>query len=78
MWIGVSVVSAGRMAPNEKDELRLPATLLRLIATLLRIAALAPAPDMDFQSVEMVDIRLSTATENRLRFSASFILVILR
>ena len=52
----------GRIAPNEKDEERLP-------TMLLRIAALAPAADIDFQSVEMVDMRLSIASLHLLLLS---------
>lgn len=54
----------GRIAPNEKDEARLPG-----MAMLLRIAALAPAGDIDFQSVEIVDMRLSIASLHLLLFS---------
>ena len=57
-------VLLGRIAPNEKDEARLPG-----MAMLLRIAAEAPAAEMERQSVEMVDMRLSTASDQRLRFS---------
>jgi hypothetical protein len=55
----------GRMAPKVKAEVRFP-TLDT--AMLLRIAAEAPAAEIDFQSVEMVDIRLSTLSEKVLRF----------
>ena len=57
---------AGRIEPKEKAEARFPSSA---IAMLLRIAAEAPAAEMDFQSVEMVDIRLSTASLHRLRSS---------
>jgi hypothetical protein len=56
--------------PKEKDEARFP---VPETATLLRMAAVAPAADIDFQSVEMVDIRLSTASLNRLRLSWVFV-----
>lgn len=49
-------VLEGRRAPKEKEELRAPT------AIELRMAALAPAAETDFQSAEMVDMRLSTAS----------------
>jgi len=42
---------------------------------LFRIAAEAPPGVMDFQSVEIVDMRLSTASLHRLLFSSVFALV---
>ena len=49
----------GRMALRKKEELRLPApeTGIEFLT-----AACAPAAEMDFQTVEMVDIHLSTAS----------------
>ena len=49
----------GRTAPQKKEELRLPAPETGIEFLM---AACAPAAEMDFQSVEMVDIRLSTAS----------------
>ena len=48
----------GRIEPKEKEELGLPApeTAIEFL-----MAACAPAAEMDFQSVEKVDVRLSTA-----------------
>ena len=60
----------GRMAPKEKEELRFPPSLETAIEFLM--AACAPAAEMDFQSVEMVDMRLSTASLHRFRFSLFF------
>jgi hypothetical protein len=49
----------GRMAPKQKEELRLPPpeTAIEFL-----MVACAPAAEMDFQSVEMVEMRLSTAS----------------
>ena len=49
----------GRMALKKKEELRLPAPETGIEFLM---AACAPAAEMDFQSVKMVDIRLSTAS----------------
>ena len=59
----------GRMAPKEKEELHFPPpeTAIEFL-----MAACAPAAEMDFQSVEMVDMRLSTASLHRFRFSLPF------
>lgn len=57
------------MAPKEKAELRLP---VPETAIEFLMAACAPAAEMDFQSVEMVDMRLSTASLQRFRFSLPF------
>ena len=56
----------GRMGKVKAEE-RFPELLE--MAILLRIAAVAPAAVIDLQSDEMVDMRLSTASEKRLRFS---------
>ena len=48
------------MAPNENEDARFPGT-----AMLLRMAAaFVPAPERDFESVEIVDVRLSTILLN--------------
>jgi len=59
----------GRMAPKEKEELRFqpPETAIEFL-----MAACAPAAEMDFQLVKMVDMRLSTASLHRFRFSLPF------
>ena len=57
------------MAPKEKEELRLPTSETGIEFLM---AAYAPAAEMDFQSVEMVDMRLSTASLQRFRFSLPF------
>lgn len=61
--VGSATMLGGRIAPNENAELRV------LTAMELRMAAWAPAADMLFQSVEMVDMRLSTISDQRLRLS---------
>ena len=53
------------MAPKEKEELRLP---LPETAIKLLMAACAPAAELDFQSIDMVDMRLSTALLYRFCF----------
>ena len=47
------------MALKKKEELRLPAPEMGIEFLM---AACAPAAEMDFQSKEMVDIRLSAAS----------------
>ena len=47
------------MALKKKEELRLPAPETGIEFLM---AACAPAAEMDFQSVEMADMRLSTAS----------------
>ena len=51
------------MAPNENAELR------ALTAMECRIAAWAPAADMPFWSVDMIDVHLSTISDQRFRLS---------
>jgi len=57
------------MGPKEKEELRFPPpeTAIEFL-----MAGYAPAAEMDFQSVKMVDMRLSTASLHRFRFSLPF------
>ena len=54
------------MAPKEK---RLPAPEM---VTEILMAACAAAAEMDFRLVDMVDMRLSTASLHRFRFSSPF------
>ena len=54
------------MAPKEK-RLSAPETVIEIL-----MAACAAAAEMDFQLVEMVDMRLSTASLHRFRFSSPF------
>ena len=64
----------GRMAPKEKEELRLPApeTAIEFL-----MAACAHAAEMDFQSVGMADVHLSIALHHHFRFSLPFLRCIL-
>ena len=48
----------GRIEPKEKEELGFPAPAMTIEFPM---AACAPAAEMDFQSVEMVNVQLSTA-----------------
>ncbi len=57
-----AAVLSGRKAPKEKELLRLPT------AIELRMAAVAPAAETLFQSVEMVDMRWSTFSVQARRF----------
>ena len=61
----------GRIPPKEKADERLPT------AIELRMAALAPATETDFQSEEIVDMRLLTASVQRFRSCLPLILLYL-